>query len=122
MAGDMGVDPLLRHNRPSKPMFSQCKVQHAPAFPTAFSLYDGVRTTQEQLLEPTPRSACPEPYIHAPSPVSLTGLGTVVQAARLRRTMTEAEDRKQKNRIAHSKPGSVIIKPARKKKIVAELE
>lgn len=36
--------------------------------------------------------------------------------------MTEAEDRKQKNRIAHSKPGSVITKPARKKKIVAELE
>lgn len=45
-----------------------------------------------------------------------------MQAAKLRRTMTEAEDRKQKNRIAHSRPGSVIIKPARKKKIVAELE
>ena len=49
-------------------------------------------------------------------------LGWLLQAAKLRRTMTEAEDRKQKNRIAHSKPGSVIVKPARKKKIVAELE
>lgn len=45
-----------------------------------------------------------------------------VQAARLRRTMTEADDRKQRNRIAHSKPGSIIVKPARKKKIIAELE
>ena len=44
------------------------------------------------------------------------------QAAKLRRTMTEAEDRKQKRRIAHSKPGSIVVKPARKKKIVAELE
>lgn len=46
----------------------------------------------------------------------------LLQTAKLRREMTEAEDRKQKRRIAHSKPGSVIIKPARKKKIVAELE
>ena len=53
---------------------------------------------------------------------SSPGLWIAVQAARLRRTMTEADDRKQKNRIAHSKPGSVIVKPARKKKIVAELE
>lgn len=36
--------------------------------------------------------------------------------------MTDAEDRKQKRRIAHSKPGSVVVKPARRKKIVAELE
>ncbi|CAK0783726.1 hypothetical protein CVIRNUC_006925 [Coccomyxa viridis] len=51
---------------------------------------------------------------HLPAPL--------YKATKLRRTMTEAEDRKQKNRIAHSKPGSVITKPARKKKIVAELE
>ncbi|EIE25085.1 WD40 repeat-like protein [Coccomyxa subellipsoidea C-169] len=44
------------------------------------------------------------------------------KAAKLRRTMTEAEDKKQKRRVAHSKPGSVIVKPARKKRIVAELE
>lgn len=53
---------------------------------------------------------------------SLSDPFPTAQAARLRRTMTEAEDRKQKNRIAHSKPGSVIVKPARKKKIVAEME
>jgi WD repeat and SOF domain-containing protein 1 len=45
-----------------------------------------------------------------------------LQAAKLRREMTEAEDRKQKRRIAHSKPGTIITKPARKKKIIAELE
>lgn len=44
------------------------------------------------------------------------------QAAKLRRTITEADDRKLKRRIAHSKPGSIVVKPARKKKIVAELE
>ena len=44
------------------------------------------------------------------------------QAAKLRREMTDAEDRKEKRRIAHSKPGSVVVKPARRKKIVAELE
>lgn len=44
------------------------------------------------------------------------------QAAKLRRTMTEAGNKKQSNRIAHSAPGSVKIKSARKKKVVAEME
>ncbi len=36
--------------------------------------------------------------------------------------MTEADNKKQHNRIAHSAPGSVKVKSARKKKVVAELE
>ena len=34
----------------------------------------------------------------------------------------DSERRKTQNRIAHSAPGSVQLKPARKKKVVAELE
>ncbi len=45
-----------------------------------------------------------------------------MQASKLRRDMTDAERRKTQNRIAHSTPGTVKVKPARKKKIVAELE
>ena len=45
-----------------------------------------------------------------------------VQAGKLRRTMIDADTRKQKRRIAHSAPGSVTVKPARKKKIVGEQE
>jgi hypothetical protein len=46
----------------------------------------------------------------------------IYKAGKLRRTMLESERRKTSNRIAHSAPGSVTIKPARKKKIVAEME
>ncbi|DBB14873.1 hypothetical protein WJX82_005088 [Trebouxia sp. C0006] len=51
---------------------------------------------------------------HLPTPI--------YKAAKLRRTMTEADNKKQHNRIAHSAPGSVKVKSARKKKVVAELE
>lgn len=44
------------------------------------------------------------------------------KAAKLRRTMEESERRRTKNKIAHSAPGAVKIKPARSKKIVAEME
>ncbi|GAB4819994.1 hypothetical protein N2152v2_007040 [Parachlorella kessleri] len=44
------------------------------------------------------------------------------KASKLRRDMTEADRRRTQNVIAHSAPGSVKVKPARKKKIVAELE
>lgn len=47
---------------------------------------------------------------------------SLYKAGRLRRTMEEAERRRQQNRVAHSAPGAVKIKPARRKKIVAELE
>lgn len=47
---------------------------------------------------------------------------SIYKAKKLRRTMEDAESRRQKNRIAHSAPGAVSIKPARKKKIVKELE
>ena len=46
----------------------------------------------------------------------------LIQAAKLRRTMTEAGNKKQSNRIAHSAPGSVKVKSARTKKVVAEVE
>ena len=36
--------------------------------------------------------------------------------------MTEADNKKHANRIKHSAPGSVAVKSARKKKVVAELE
>lgn len=45
-----------------------------------------------------------------------------VQAAKLRRTVQDADRRKQQRRIQHSAPGAVKVKPERKKKIVAELE
>lgn len=49
---------------------------------------------------------------HLPAPI--------FRAAKLRRTMVDAERRRTSNRIAHSAPGSVKVKPARKKKIVEE--
>jgi len=44
------------------------------------------------------------------------------QAAKLRRTVQDADRRKQQRRIQHSAPGAVKVRPERKKKIVAELE
>ena len=44
------------------------------------------------------------------------------KAAKLRRTIEDAERRRTKNKIAHSAPGSVKVKSVRQKKIVAELE
>ena len=36
--------------------------------------------------------------------------------------MEDAESRRQKNRMQHSAPGAVEVKPARKKKIIREME
>jgi WD repeat and SOF domain-containing protein 1 len=36
--------------------------------------------------------------------------------------MEESERRRLQNRVKHSTPGAVKVKPARKKKLVAELE
>lgn len=44
------------------------------------------------------------------------------QATKLRRTIIDSDVKKEKRRIAHSTPGSRIVKPARKKKIITELE
>lgn len=46
----------------------------------------------------------------------------IYKATKLRRNMEESERKKLKNRIAHSAPGAVQVKAARKKKIVAERE
>lgn len=51
---------------------------------------------------------------HLPTPI--------YKAAKVRRTHTESERQKTKNRIKHSAPGAVVVKPARKKKIVAQQE
>ncbi len=44
------------------------------------------------------------------------------QAAKTRRTIMDNDKRKLQRRIEHSAPGSIKVKPDRKKKIVAELE
>lgn len=45
-----------------------------------------------------------------------------MQAGKVRRIQKNAEKKKERNRIAHSAPGSVKVKAARKKKVVAEVE
>jgi hypothetical protein len=45
-----------------------------------------------------------------------------MQAGKIRRVQINSETRKEKNRIKHSAPGTVKVKAARKKKIVAEVE
>jgi len=44
------------------------------------------------------------------------------QATKARRAAVDADSRKLKRRKANSAPGSVVDKPERKKRIVAELE
>lgn len=44
------------------------------------------------------------------------------KATKMRRTMEDSERRKNNNRIAHSAPGAIKVKAARKKKVVTELE
>ena len=46
----------------------------------------------------------------------------VLQATKLRRQITDADAKKERRRIAHSRPGTRTVKPARKRKILAELE
>ncbi|KIY94371.1 WD repeat and SOF domain-containing protein 1 [Monoraphidium neglectum] len=46
----------------------------------------------------------------------------IYKAAKTRRKVQDADKRKLTNRIKHSAPGSVTVKPERKKKIVAEVE
>lgn len=46
----------------------------------------------------------------------------VLQVNKARRIIKNADKRKERNRIAHSAPGSIKVKAARKKKIVAELD
>ena len=47
---------------------------------------------------------------------------SIYKTGQLRRTVQESERRKQQNRIKHSAPGSIQVKPQRKKKIVTRLE
>ncbi|XP_042489115.1 DDB1- and CUL4-associated factor 13-like isoform X2 [Macadamia integrifolia] len=51
---------------------------------------------------------------HLPKPI--------YKAAALRKTMTEAERRKEETRRAHSAPGSLPTEPLRKKRIIQEVE
>ena len=58
--------------------------------------------------------------VRAPIPYTLDACAA--QATKLRRTIIDSDAKKEKRRIAHSTPGSRIVKPARKKKIITELE
>lgn len=51
-----------------------------------------------------------------------TELGSAVQAQKTRRIQKDSEKRKERNRVAHSAPGAVKVKPARKKKVVAQVD
>lgn len=42
--------------------------------------------------------------------------------SQLNRVVEDAERKRLKNRVAHSAPGSVVIKPQRKKRIVGQVE
>lgn len=60
---------------------------------------------------------------HTPNtPARVRRPQAIYKTAKLRRTMEASSARKLKNRIAHSAPGSVKVKPERKKKVVAEVE
>lgn len=51
---------------------------------------------------------------HLPKPI--------FKAIALRRTMTEAERRREERRKAHSTPGSITTEPMRKKRIIKAVE
>ena len=46
----------------------------------------------------------------------------IYKTAKARRVVQDADKRKLSRRVAHSAPGSVPLKPERKKKIVGEVE
>lgn len=46
----------------------------------------------------------------------------IYKAKKLRRSMEDAASKRLHNKISHSAPGAVEIKPARKKKVISELE
>lgn len=49
-------------------------------------------------------------------------LQAIYKASKTRRFMQDAEKRRLSNKIKHSAPGAVKVKPDRKKKIIAEVE
>ena len=71
-------------------------------------------------------AALVERYKHMPEIKRITRHrhlpGAIYKAAKLRRVVGEADKRKADRRVAHSAPGSIALKPERKKKIIAELE
>lgn len=46
----------------------------------------------------------------------------IAKAARARRVQIDSEARKNRSRVRHSAPGTVVVKPERRRKIVAEVE
>ena len=73
---------------------------------------------------PLGRACSTEKYnvLNACSMRTTEGLVVHLQASKARRAAADADTRKLKRRKAHSAPGSVEIKPERRKRIVAELE
>ena len=72
------------------------------------------------------QKALVERYKHLPEVRRVTRHRNVPKAihkaAKLRRAVTDADRRKLENRIKHSAPGAVAVKPERKKKIIGEVE
>ncbi|GLC33361.1 hypothetical protein PLESTB_000341300 [Pleodorina starrii] len=46
----------------------------------------------------------------------------IYRASKMRRAVTDSDKRKLQRRIDHSAPGSIVVKPERKKKILAQVE
>ena len=46
----------------------------------------------------------------------------IAKAAKARRVQIDSEARKNRSRVRHSAPGTVVVKPERRRKIVAEVE
>ena len=64
----------------------------------------------------------PLPYAANLEALSLPGVDKIVKAAKARRVQIDSEARKNRSRVRHSAPGTVVVKPERRRKIVAEVE
>lgn len=85
----------------------------------------GVRLSRE-LHASAYSSALVERYRHLPEVRRIERHrrlpGAIVKAAKARRVQVDSEARKSRSRVRHSAPGTVVVKPERRRKIVAEVE
>ena len=85
----------------------------------------GVRLSRE-LHASAYSSALVERYRHLPEVRRIERHrklpGAIVKAAKARRVQIDSEARKNRSRVRHSAPGTVVVKPERRRKIVAEVE
>ena len=90
------------------------KVRAAQSFDASLDRVHGMRCKQ--------RGAHSDGHAQAPLTQAAHGAIVASQATKLRRQITDADANKERRRIAHSRPGTRTVKPARKRKILAELE